>query len=79
MRDVLASRNAEQFFEEAREQLKLTSNDRSQDVRRALVDVVEYWLQHMDINELKVFEKDLVLFLLNGISDEQAPISEKSI
>ena len=76
---MLASRNAEQFFEEAREQLKLTANDRSQDVRRALVDVVEYWLQHMDINELKVFEKDLVLFLLNGISDEQASISEKSI
>ena len=32
--------------------------------------VVEFWLQNMDINSLKLYEKDLMLILLNGISED---------
>jgi hypothetical protein len=55
-------------------------NDRSQDVRNAFYnDVLNHWINNMEINSLKEYDSTFVLFLLNGISDENIEISEKCI
>ena len=54
-------------------------NDRHHDVRRNAIRVIDYWLKNMDIHAIKKFEKDLILFLLNGASDEMEEISNESI
>jgi hypothetical protein len=66
---VIVCRNAEDFLTDAIPQLKMTANDRSQDVRMKVVQTVEFWLQNMDINSLQNFEKDLMILLLNGVSE----------
>jgi hypothetical protein len=50
-------------------------NDRSADVRAVFYEVLRHWMTFMDIMSLKTVEESFVLFLLNGISDEQAEIS----
>ena len=76
---VCVAKDAEEFLSEAIPQLKMTANDRSQDVRMNVITITEYWLQNMDYHSLKTFEKDLMLILLNGISEDQKlDISEKS-
>lgn len=57
----------------------MTMNDRHHDVRRVAIRVIDYWLRNMDINATKKFEKDLLLFLLNGASDEVDEIRDQSI
>jgi hypothetical protein len=52
-------------------------NDRSQDVRMAFYDVLQYWMTEMEIKSLRQFEHHFILFLLNGIADENADISSK--
>lgn len=69
LKDVVVARSAEEYLEEAIPELKITANDRSQDVRMMVVTVVEFWLTNMDINPLKKFEKDLVMLLLNGVAE----------
>ena len=79
LKDVIVARNAEEYLEEAIPELKMTANDRSQDVRMMVITVVEYWLTNMDINSLKKFEKDLMLLLLNGVAEPLLEdISDKS-
>ncbi len=74
------ARDAEEFLREGIPQLKMTANDRSQDVRMSVVKIVEFWLTNMDINSLLKLEKDLVLILLNGMSEELVPeIAEISL
>ena len=71
MRDVLVTRGAEPFIEDALTQLKFAMNDRSIDVRQTFYSqVMPKWITEMDINSLKVFDSSFVLFLLNGLSDE---------
>lgn len=79
LQSVLGSKGAEEFLEEALPQLKMTMNDRHHDVRRVAVRVIDYWLKNMDINAIKKFEKDLLLFLLNGVADEIEEIRDESI
>ena len=57
----------------------MTINDRHRDVRRIAIEVIDYWLRNMDINSTKKYEKDLLLFLLNGASDEIEEIQQESI
>jgi len=58
----------------------MTANDRSRDVRLLMVEVVGYWLFNMDINSTKLYEKDLLQILLNGVSDEDHnPVQSRSI
>mmetsp|Transcript_31614 Transcript_31614/g.31081 ORF Transcript_31614/g.31081 Transcript_31614/m.31081 type:complete len:141 (-) Transcript_31614:19-441(-) len=76
---VIGCKGAEEFLEEALPQLKMTINDRHHDVRRVCVRVIDYWLKNMDINATKKFQKDLLLFLLNGVSDEMEEISEQAV
>lgn len=54
-------------------------NDRSQDVRLEFYNVVFHWMKNMDIHYLKMFEADLVQFLLNGISDDKLDIGPMCI
>lgn len=51
-------------------------NDRSQDVRSIFVQVLRSWMTNMEIQSLRKFEDSFVLFLLNGISDENEDISK---
>lgn len=76
---VIGCRDANEFLVEALAQLKMTINDRHHDVRRIAIGVIDYWLQNMDLTSLKQFEDDLILFLLNGASDEIEDIREVSI
>lgn len=75
MKDIVVARGAERFIEDALVQLKFSMNDRSADVRAMFYEVLRHWMTHMDIQSLRAVEADFVLFLLNGISDEQAEIS----
>lgn len=52
-------------------------NDRSQDVRAQFYDVLQYWLTEMEITCLRQVEQHFILFLLNGVADENEEISEK--
>jgi hypothetical protein len=51
-------------------------NDRSQDVRSIFFNVLRHWMTNMEIQSLRSFEDSFVLFLLNGISDENVDISK---
>lgn len=76
---VIGCKGAEEFLVEALPQLKMTMNDRHHDVRRVAIRVIDYWLKNMDINSTKIFEKDLLLFLLNGVSDEVDEIRDEAV
>ena len=71
----MVARGAELFLQDCIGQLKFSMNDRSVDVRRSFFEVVQYWMTHMDINAIKMFEADFVLILLNGVADEQEEVS----
>lgn len=78
LRDVLVTKGAEQFIEDAIVQLKFSINDRSIDVRQTFYSqVLPKWITEMEINSLKLYDAALVLFLLNGLSDESEEISRK--
>lgn len=75
--DVLACRGAENFLDDALPQLKYVMNDRSQDVRLTFYEqVMRHWLTSMEIHALIKYEHHLVLYLLNGLSDEIPEISK---
>lgn len=71
MQDVIVAKGAEQYTVDALPQLKFSTNDRSADVRAVFYKVLEHWMTNMEINSLRVFEDHFILFLLNGIADEQ--------
>jgi hypothetical protein len=45
-------------------------NDRSQDVRKTFYEVLQNWMTKMELSSLRVNEKNFILFLLNGLSDD---------
>ena len=51
-------------------------NDRSSDVRNIFYEVLRYWMTNMEISSLRTYESHMVLFLLNGLSDENKEVSE---
>jgi len=51
-------------------------NDRSQDVRSIFFTVLRHWMKNMEIQSLRSYEDSFVLFLLNGISDDNEEISK---
>ena len=69
LKDVLACKGAEPFFEHNMQQLKFTMNDRSQDVRAQFYQVLFHWMQQVELSYLKMYESSFVQMLLNGISD----------
>ena len=52
-------------------------NDRSSDVRNIFYEVLQYWTTNMEISSLRAVESHLVLFLLNGLSDENKDVNAK--
>lgn len=57
----------------------MAGNDRSWDVWLLIIEIVGYWLFNMDLYSTQKFEKDLLVILLNGVSDiDHLPISVKS-
>lgn len=79
LQDIIVSRGAESFIEEALEQLKYSQNDRSQDVRQTFYTVLQHWMTHMELTSLRLFEAPFVLFLLNGVADDIKEISQSCI
>jgi hypothetical protein len=74
--DVFICKGAEPFLEDALQQLKFSQNDRSQDVRGTFYEVLKVWLTNMEIGYIRAYEHHLVLFMINGISDESKDISK---
>ena len=57
LRDVLAAKGAEPFFEgNTMAQLRFSLNDRSQDVRATFYEVLFHWMTKIDLHYLKVYE-----------------------
>lgn len=54
-------------------------NDRSTDVRTRFYSVVRHWMTKMEVKSLRSYEHHFILFLLNGISDDNADIAAQSI
>ena len=79
LKEVAIARNAELCLIDSISTLRLVMNDRSTDVRKTFYEVLKHWMVKMDIQSLKQFEANLVLFLLNGVSDECQEISEGCI
>ena len=52
-------------------------NDRSQDVRTTFYDVLCHWMTNMELQSLRDSETYFVLFLLNGLSDDNENIRNK--
>ncbi len=54
-------------------------NDKSQDVRTTFYTVVKHWMVKMDIQSIRHFESHFILFLLNGVADENKEIASGCI
>lgn len=50
-------------------------NDRSHDVRQTFISVLKYWMVHMELKSLRMFESNFILYLLNGAADENQEIA----
>jgi hypothetical protein len=74
--EVLLCENAGKFFEEATPLLKLISNDKNYDVRKVFYSSIFKLLTNFNIVYLRKFEHFLVIFLMNGLSDEKIDIQE---
>jgi hypothetical protein len=74
--EILLCDNAGKFFEEAVPLLKVISNDKNYDVRKAFYTSIYRLLVNFNIIYLRKFEHFLVMFLMNGLSDEKADIQE---
>ena len=72
-------KNAEAFLADSIKALRQTMNDRSSDVRVRFYSVVRHWMTKMEVKSLRGFEHHFILFLLNGIADENQEISTQSI
>ena len=76
LKDVFVARGAEPFITESLGQLKYSQNDRSSDVRSIFYETLRYWMTNMEISSLRAVESHLILFLLNGLSDENKEVNE---
>ena len=79
LQDVVICKNAEAFLADSIKALRQTMNDRSSDVRVRFYSVVRHWMTKMEVKSLRGFEHHFILFLLNGIADENQEISAQSI
>ncbi len=67
---------AGKFFEETIAFLKNASNDKNYDVRKTFYSVIYKLLTNFNITHLRKFEHYLVIFLMNGLSDEKLEIKQ---
>ena len=71
------ARGAEMHIIDSVPQLKFVMNDRSQDVRATFYDVLCHWMTNMELEGLRTAEGHFILFLLNGLSDENEQVRTK--
>lgn len=76
MVEVLITENAGKFFEEAVPSFKIISNDKNYDVRKAFYSTMFILLKSLNILFLRKFEHLIVIFIMNGLSDEKSDISQ---
>jgi hypothetical protein len=72
--DILLCENAGKFFEDCYNPLKLIANDKNHEVRKAFYSVIFKLITNFNIIYLRQFEHYLVIFLMNGLSDEKEDI-----
>ena len=66
------------YFEDTLVSLRKLTNDKNSDVRKAFYLVSYNLILNFNIVHLNKFECHLVIFLLNGLSDEKADVVEIS-
>eukprot|EP00824_Muranothrix_gubernata_P001325 TRINITY_DN1150_c0_g1_i1.p3 TRINITY_DN1150_c0_g1~~TRINITY_DN1150_c0_g1_i1.p3 ORF type:complete len:176 (-),score=20.83 TRINITY_DN1150_c0_g1_i1:6-533(-) len=76
---IIALPKATYLLSDGLPQLRVICNDKIKDVRETMIDCVQVWLNKFDYKHLKQFEAELLLYLLNGSSDENPEISKKSL
>ena len=76
LQEVVCARNAEPFLNDSIPVLRQIMNDRSQDVRINFYNVIKHWMTKMEIMSLRSYESHFILFLLNGIADENQDIAQ---
>lgn len=74
--EVLLCDSAGKFFEDAVGLLKLIAHDKNYDVRKAFYSNIYKLLVNFNIIYLRKYEHFLVMFLMNGLSDEKNDIVE---
>lgn len=72
--EVLLSENAGKLFEETVPFLKVIANDKNYEVRKTFYASIFKLLTNFNIVFLRKYEHNLVIFLLNGLSDEKGDI-----
>jgi len=70
----LLSESAGKNFEDCFPFLKITSNDKKPDVRAAFYATIFKLVTNLNIIHLRKYEFQLVMFLMNGLGDDQADI-----
>lgn len=74
MGDILLCEGAGKNFEECIPSLKIIANDKKQDVRGIFYSTIFKLIKNLNIIHLRKYEPQLVLFLMNGLGDDQSDI-----
>ncbi|KAM3147877.1 hypothetical protein pb186bvf_000205 [Paramecium bursaria] len=77
--NIILSRVNGSFLDISLNTLKLLSFDKSTDVRKSTFKCISDLLMQFSINNLNIYENQLLLILLNGLSDENADIQHFTI
>ena len=78
MGDILITESSGKFFEDGLTSLKKVTNDKNPEVRKTLYQITYNLITNFNIMYLNKFEHHLVIFLLNGLSDENQEIAATS-
>ena len=77
--EILLCENAGKFFEDAVVMFKVISNDKNYEVRKIFYASIYKLICNLNIIFLRKYEHYLVLFLMNGLSDEKGDIQLESV
>lgn len=77
--NIILSRVNGSFLDISMNTLKLLSFDKSTDVRKSTFKCISDLLMQFSINNLNIYENQLLLILLNGLSDENGDIQHFTI
>jgi hypothetical protein len=76
--EVLLCENAGKYFEDALPIMKTITNDKNYEVRKTFYASIYKLICNFNIIYLRKYEHYLVLFLMNGLSDEKGDIQIES-
>ena len=75
---MLLCENAGKSFEDCINFLRYLPNDKNSDVRMAFYSVIYKIMVNMKIIYLRKYEHNIVLYLMNGLSDERDDIKKEA-